>query len=60
MQAGVAGYELATTIYVVAIGLLLNRKIPGRKDLAAIGITALVMGFGLHYAFTKVFVIDLP
>lgn len=51
-------YRLATGIFVLLVGGYLTR---GRKQLGpAVGLMALLLGFGLHFLFTRVLVVDLP
>lgn len=58
MAAGVAGFAAATIVYVIAAGGLLTRFRP--RPLVIIVPLALVLGLGLQYLLTQVFVIDLP
>lgn len=54
----VATFAVLTSIYlVVTIGWLVRFE---RRLLPAVGITALAVGFGCQYIFTRIFVVDLP
>jgi hypothetical protein len=51
-------FDVLTTIFLfITIGILVRF---GRKSLLTIGIVSAITGFGAQYAFTQVFVVDLP
>ena len=51
-------FSIATAIFTLAaVGMLTKFE---RRLLPGIGVLALVLGVGLEYVFTQVFVIDLP
>ncbi len=58
LSLGWVDFRLATIVFVAAVGATLT----GWRWRAAPGLLlmAQVLGFGLHYLFTQVFVIDLP
>ncbi len=58
MTLGWAGFRLATFVYVLLAGLILTRS--RLRSLPAVVLMAVAMGFGVHYVFTRIFVIDLP
>ena len=58
MQFEIVAYRLATIGYVMGVGGLLTARNP--RLLTYTGTLAIVLGLGLHYIFTNVFVIDLP
>ncbi|MEM7255504.1 MAG: tripartite tricarboxylate transporter TctB family protein [Pseudomonadota bacterium] len=54
----VARFDLLTTGYLfLTISLLVRFR---RRSLPIIAIVSAIVGFGTHFAFTKVFVVDLP
>ena len=58
MQSRVTTFAIMTTVYLfLTIGLLIRFE---RRALLPILITALVIGFGCQYLFTRVFIVDLP
>jgi hypothetical protein len=58
MALGLLDFRFATTLFVVASGILLKgASIRGFLSLSALG---LVLGFGGHFIATQVVVIDLP
>lgn len=54
-----APFYLATAIYLTVCTVLLSRRFNWR-DLAVGAVVGLVMGVGLQWLFTNVFIIDLP
>lgn len=58
MDTGLAGFRLATFVFVLVLALLLMRF--AWRRLPAVLAVALLMSLGLHYLFTEVFVVDLP
>ncbi|MEZ5845782.1 MAG: tripartite tricarboxylate transporter TctB family protein [Geminicoccaceae bacterium] len=51
-------FAVLTTLYLVAtIGWLRGFRV---RLLPAVAVTALVVGFGCQYIFTRIFVVDLP
>jgi len=58
MGLGLLSFVWATLIFVIAAGLVLSRC--EKKMLIYVFESAFVMSFGLHYAFTQIFSIDLP
>ena len=58
MAAGLAGYRVATTAFVLALGLTLGGR---RLQTAVLSSTiGLLLGPGLHFLLTRVFFVDLP
>jgi len=58
LQSQMVDYRVATTIYVGAFGWLLAS---GSRSLRiAACVSAVVLGLGIHFAMTQVFIIDLP
>ena len=58
MQSRLTTFAIMTTIYLfLTIGLLVRFE---RRALLPILVTALVIGFGCQYLFTRVFIVDLP
>ena len=58
LGSGWPGFRATTIVFVVGVGVVLSRA--RRATLPTLGVVALSMGFGAHYLFTRVFVIDLP
>ena len=58
MTAEWASFRPATFVYVLLTGSTLTRK--RRNALPILVVLAAAMSFGVHYLFTRVFVIDLP
>jgi putative tricarboxylic transport membrane protein len=58
MATDLLRFSIATTLFLVAaIGMLTKFE---RRQIPAVVIVALVLGIGLEYTFTQIFVIDLP
>ncbi len=53
-----ASFRPATFVYVLLTGTILTRK--KKSALPVLVVLATAMSFGVHYLFTRVFVIDLP
>jgi len=58
LGSGWPGIRATTVVFVVGVGAVLSRT--RRATFPTLGVVALSMGFGVHYLFTRVFVIDLP
>lgn len=58
LASGRLGFRPATVLYVFATGAALTRL--RWRSLPVLTALALGLGFGLHYLFTQVFVVDLP
>lgn len=54
----IMGFRISTVLFGVFLGTLLSRF--NYKNSLISFIIAVVMGLGLHYIFTNVFIIDLP
>jgi len=53
-----ATFAVITSVYLIAtIGWLVRFR---RRLLPAVGLTAVIVGFGCQYVFTRIFVVDLP
>ena len=58
MQLGWLSFRVSTMLFVLAVGCTLSRKQP--RMMLVVALAAVLLGFGLHAIFTRVFVIDLP
>jgi hypothetical protein len=57
MNTGLLGFRSATIAYILMVGSMLGRFQPRR--LPVLLLISLILGFGLHYLFTQVFVTNL-
>ena len=58
MQNNWIGFQAATFVFIVGLGLLLTRM--NSRQLPMLVAVAIAMSFGLHFVLTKVFAIVLP
>jgi hypothetical protein len=58
LQFQVADYRIATFAFVIATGLVLVER--NHRQRVTVAGLAIALSLGLHFVFTRVFVIDLP